>query len=330
MILILSKSNHEGSTEDIIDWLKYKGALFKRLNGADFYENLSIKDLSFEINDLDLDQVKVVWYRRWMDEEFFSTITSEMSLRNDHLVSLHINLSRETKVLKQYFDLSLRHVPWVTFPEEIQINKLDVLNKAKKIGIKFPPTLVTTSKKVLEKFKETHLRIISKPISDVVIFNNLDYSTEGHPHSDYYSSKTIEVDSDLIEGLEPNFFPSLFQKLIEKEYEIRCFFLDSIFYAMAIFSQLDSKTSLDFRNYNEEKPNRRVPYILPNWLESKLRLLIKKVGLTTGSIDLIKGNDGEYYLLEINPIGQFGMTSSPCNYYIEEIIADKLIEINEN
>ena len=48
---------------------------------------------------------------------------------------------------------------------------------------------------------------------------------------------------------------------------------------------------------------------------------MKKVGLNTGSIDLIQSTDGQIYFLEINPAGQIGMTSKPCNYYLEKKIA---------
>lgn len=46
--------------------------------------------------------------------------------------------------------------------------------------------------------------------------------------------------------------------------------------------------------------------------------------LNCGSIDMILGNDGLYYFLEVNPVGQFGMVSGPCNYYLERKIANFL------
>lgn len=49
--------------------------------------------------------------------------------------------------------------------------------------------------------------------------------------------------------------------------------------------------------------------------------------LKNGSIDIIRGVDNNYYFLEVNPVGQFGMVSNPCNYNIEEKFALKLIEL---
>ena len=52
---------------------------------------------------------------------------------------------------------------------------------------------------------------------------------------------------------------------------------------------------------------------------------MEKVELETGSIDMILTKDGKYVFLEINPVGQFGMVSYPCNYFLEKAIAKTLI-----
>ncbi|CEJ68525.1 hypothetical protein BN1195_00813 [Chryseobacterium oranimense G311] len=49
----------------------------------------------------------------------------------------------------------------------------------------------------------------------------------------------------------------------------------------------------------------------------------------TGSIDMIKGRDGNYYFLEVNPSGQFRMTSLPCNYNLHFEVAKFLKKINK-
>ena len=48
---------------------------------------------------------------------------------------------------------------------------------------------------------------------------------------------------------------------------------------------------------------------------------MKLLNLNSGSLDLIRAADGKYVFLEINPVGQFGMVSYPCNYNIEKEIA---------
>lgn len=95
---------------------------------------------------------------------------------------------------------------------------------------------------------------------------------------------------------------------------------------MAIFSQEDQQTEVDFRNYNFEKPNRTVPFLLPIDLQEKLIQLMKNLHLKSGSIDMVLTEEGDYVFLEVNPVGQFGMVSSPCNYELSKLIAETLIQ----
>ena len=95
---------------------------------------------------------------------------------------------------------------------------------------------------------------------------------------------------------------------------------------MAIISQEDQKNMIDFRNYNLKDPNRFVPYKIPSFVEAKLRNVFDELQINTGSVDLVKDINGNYIFLEINPIGQFGMTSIPCNYNLEKKIAEYLIK----
>ncbi|KAF2516652.1 ATP-grasp domain-containing protein [Flavobacterium foetidum] len=98
---------------------------------------------------------------------------------------------------------------------------------------------------------------------------------------------------------------------------------------MAIFSQSNPQTRLDFRAYDWDNPNRFIPYQLPEHIEAKIEMLMKNLNLNTGSIDLIKSStNGDYYFLEVNPSGQFGMTAFPCNFPLHKIVAENLILLN--
>ena len=87
-------------------------------------------------------------------------------------------------------------------------------------------------------------------------------------------------------------------------------------------SQKSPQTSTDFRLYDYKNPNRKFPFRLPTTIEDKIKNLMSKMTLESGSLDLVLDTSGEYYFLEINPIGQFGMTSYPCNYYLEKRVAE--------
>jgi glutathione synthase/RimK-type ligase-like ATP-grasp enzyme len=133
------------------------------------------------------------------------------------------------------------------------------------------------------------------------------------------------IKKDELSKISNTFFPSLFQEALQKEIEIRTFYLDGKCYSMAIFSQLDHQTMVDFRMYNNENGNRNLPYKLPENLELKIKKLMKSLELNTGSIDIIKTKDGRFVFLEVNPWGQYGMVSDPCNYNLDEKIAKYLV-----
>ena len=168
----------------------------------------------------------------------------------------------------------------------------------------------------LLRLKEIH-PLITKPYHEVVypIYND-------RPFQNYTSS----VKDDLILDLrEEEIFPTLVQEKIEKLFEIRSFFLKGKFFSMAIFSQASLQTQLDFRDYDIEKPNRTIPFQIPPKIEKKLARLFKSLNLNSGSVDMIYTEGNQFKFLEINPVGQFGMVSFPCNYYLEELLTQELI-----
>ena len=94
---------------------------------------------------------------------------------------------------------------------------------------------------------------------------------------------------------------------------------------MAILSQKDGQTKIDFRKYNNSKPNRVMPYKMPNEIETKIIKLMQILDLNTGSLDFIYSDKNEFVFLEINPIGQYANVSYHGNYYLDKIIAEELI-----
>lgn len=99
---------------------------------------------------------------------------------------------------------------------------------------------------------------------------------------------------------------------------------------MAIFTQEQAQTQVDSRNYNWSKPYRGVPYQLPADLEDKIATLLGILKLNCASLDLIRGSDGKYYFLEINPNGQFGNVDLGCNYGLHQKIAETLIDMDRH
>lgn len=332
MILILSHNHIDEPTNNVVDWLHYYKANYKRLNGDEYAPSSNFtldltKNRLTKNNESALDpgDVSVVWYRRWV-RPLVRTVDFDSYKRNNYTeheilliesyqAFLKDELSAYTNGIFSLFG-SKTWIPEVQLSRG-KLNKIDVLFNAKKIGLLVPETIITSSKEDLIKFYKKNNSVITKPIFEVapMIYKNT-------PTTMY--TTTLEMAD--IDNFPTQFYPSLFQKRIEKSFEIRVFIYKNKLFSMAIFSQNDDQTKADFRNYNIEKPNRNVPFKLPKLIQDKLFRLMKKVKLNTGSIDMILTNDNEFVFLEINPVGQFGMVSLGGNYFLEKMIAKDLIK----
>lgn len=328
MILVLSQSSMEPTTEEVMDWLEALGEPCLRLNGEDLDGPTAVRlrvedgDVVLELEDgggeLPLGEVGAVWYRRWLHERrnemLPSLIEEAVDGKLDYDLRRHLTL--ESRRLSDFLFSRFAGLPWLSHPHRASLNKLDVLARAARAGFITPATLVTTEREALRRFCAEHGTVITKPIGEVDMF------LDGER---FHFLFTTALDLAAVDALPERFAASLFQEQVDKEYELRVFYLSGQCHAMAIFSQNDPQTRTDFRRYNREKPNRTVPYRLPRETEERIHGLMADLGLETGSIDLLVTRDGCQVFLEVNPVGQFGMVSRPCNYHLERKVAELLI-----
>jgi ATP-GRASP peptide maturase of grasp-with-spasm system len=317
--MILIKSNADDySTTQVAKWLKHYNAEFLRLNDATLLKDLKITngEISFthENKTITLSEVAKYWYRRGRWDTFQRKNLQQVTDKAFHRYLNYFNKEAERDVINRIEEV-LAEKSVNRYQTSSNINKLAVLKTCETLEIKTPDTLVTNSKTILKEFVIKHGEVITKAV------NNLDPRIKGEVYADVMTKK---ITLETLAKLPDQFNVSLFQNLVEKKFEIRAFFFVDTFYSMAIFSQSDDQTKVDFRNYNMESPNRCVPYQLPTALETKLKKLLKLYDLNSASLDIIYTADNEYSFLEINPIGQFDMTSKPCNYFLDEVIANYL------
>jgi ATP-GRASP peptide maturase of grasp-with-spasm system len=319
MIVILSQLFYETSTNDVIDWLDMYGIEYKRINGIELIfhpkDNSKLSGISRNKISKILLESRAVWFRRWMSSSCFQQIyqveqcklSKQLNSYNyqdfQSLTELFFSFVRSTS---KFNELPLR-----------EINKLIVLDAARKLNLSTPKSFIVSNMKNLLKINSRRT-LISKSISgqDQIQFEN-----------DTYKGYTTNLEFEDKDKL--NFFPSFVQEKIHKKFEIRSVCIDKKIFSMAIFSQDNPRTETDFRHYDIKNPNRTVPFKLPKVIEKKLLLLAKHFHLNVCSFDLIKDLNNKFIFLEVNPGGQFGMTSRPCNYPIEKEIALSLVNKNE-
>lgn len=314
--LLIFSINGELSTCRVMDWIWYFNSKVKRINVEDVFDEQFTLTLGGEGSRIGCDSLEYyrsIWYRRaklYKLPQLGAIKDSQLSEKIKH----HLQRELHSATKELYNGLASKN--WLSKPDTSVLNKFEVLAVAKGIGLTVPDSILTNSKSDVITFKERNGEIILKCISDAESFKIGDAS---------YVTYTSLVSAEFIEQLQEKFFPTFFQQYIHKRYELRVFYLDKKLFSMAIFSQEDKQTEIDFRRYNHTYPNRMVPYKLPDQLTVHLQNLMNALNLNTGSIDLIKAKSGEYVFLEINPVGQFGMVSSPCNFYLEKLIAKHLI-----
>lgn len=301
MILIIS-NNNERTTNKIIEWLLEMEKEFIRIHEDEIFE-IAVENkkilLRSSRNSFFLDEITSVWYRR-------GRLKIKRLRYENPSVNAHMNEVQHW--LEDYVRTILESKKHINKASNSDINKLLVLEEAKKIGLEIPEYYLAdnTDQVSLDK-------TIVKTIGGNPILDDIDKDLNG-----------IMYTSTVHKREKAKFFITFFQDKIEKEFEIRTFYLNGKCYSMAIFSQNDERTKTDFRKYNLEKPNRNVPYNLSSCIEEKIKLLMQALDLNCGSLDFLKGKDGKFYFLEVNTIGQFLGLSHTCNYSLDKKIADYL------
>lgn len=198
---------------------------------------------------------------------------------------------------------------------------------AAQVGLTIPPTLYTTRLSIARTFYDTHGGdIIYKPFRSYVQIRDTEHEDKVR-QAVLYTSR-VKAD-DLVEP--ENFLPtpSIFQPYIEKAFEIRIVVIGRQLFACAIHSQQSERTREDWRRYDLDNTPHE-PYELPAEVANKLLVLVERMGLVFGSIDMIVTPAGEHIFLEINPTGQFDWVAQLANLPLYEALATLLRTRNIN
>jgi glutathione synthase/RimK-type ligase-like ATP-grasp enzyme len=224
---------------------------------------------------------------------------------------------------RQFKDL--RESIWNLFADKFPLNNPHVMMRSEnkplqmatalKVGLNVPRTEVTSNPdRVRNLYKEKNGKIIVKtlsfsPILDHVLYTNL-------------------VNQKMMDDIDTvKFAPSIFQEMVEKDYELRLTIVGEQVFACKIDSQASDVTSLDWR-----KEASLIDYsvnmdstVIPEKIHVKIIQFMRAMGLVFGCIDLIVDKRGEYVFLEINPNGQWWFVQQRTNVDIAKSIANKLM-----
>ncbi len=329
---LIQTNSDDKSTNDVLDWIFFldeKSSLF-RLNDTTVIKNFTFK-LSdengghFNINkNLEIQNINSFWYRRGRFGHEAPVLNINNHLSEQLMSGIQNNFYREQNHINNCLYHILGNKNNINTFNDNFTNKVANLSSAMESGLKIPDVLVTNDINELIDFSSLHKKIITKDIE----MNSIEMSYDDDYDVIIGPSVQILEKQDILnisKKYQDTAKFALYQQYIEKKYELRILYMKGKFYPMAIFSQANEKTKIDFRNYDTERPNRCVPYQLPSEIEKKLNQFMESINMNCGSIDMIYTPEREYVFLEVNPVGQFQWLSKSCNYDIEREIALDLI-----
>jgi glutathione synthase/RimK-type ligase-like ATP-grasp enzyme len=257
-----------------------------RLDGGEM--KWSAQGLDFEVNESD--NFDVVWLRR------------PMRPRLDDLVHPE-DLKNATNEMQTFYKAFWQTIApkafWVNPPASlIKVNcKLSQLKVAAQLGFQVPETIITNNPLKIRNFIELHApgQVIYKPIYPVIWL--------GEDHMRLTYTKPINM-SDLPSDDVLKLTPGIYQKRIEKAYELRVTCMGHTAIATKLHSQSHEKGIEDWR-YAPSHELKMEPYELPEEIANKCFAFMLKFGVVFGCFDFIVTPEGEYVFLEINEQGQF-------------------------
>ncbi|TVQ51537.1 MAG: hypothetical protein EA362_00165 [Saprospirales bacterium] len=258
---------------------------------------------------LNVENINYIWFRKGiLNLERFKYLC-----RN-----LITSTNREIIALKRFFNFVFDGINHLALPKhEFENNKVFNLYLAKDIGLLIPYSAVLTKKSDLLRFySHCNSQVVTKGISTLLEYKYNNFTC---------TIGTVSISYQDISLMDDCFFPSFFQKEIKKAFEIRSFYFLGKSYSIAIMSQENEKTKLDFRDYSVFTRVQR--YQLPSEIEMKVKKMMEKLGMKIGVLDFIYGEDGNIYFLEINPTGQINRISELGNYQLDKIIANHLNQV---
>lgn len=312
MILCITHSQDFYTIDRFFQHLSSKNIPYFRLNSdkLNHLQKISINEDSFEITDEDgncihSNDITGVWNRKaWrisipdeLDQEYEKIFLNEYA-------TLRYNLFTQ-----------LQHLPWINPYEnekKIDGNKMLQLKIAQHNHLTVPPTVFTNDEEKVKVFFEQHCS--EKAIAKLHGVTRKTMNGENLISTMMIERETLENLSGII------YCPMIFQPYIDKKYELRIMYVDEEFYT----GKINNSENTDWRV--GDKDYFWVAYELPDDIKINLTSMMKEMGLYMGAIDMIRGKDGKYYFLEVNPQGEWGMLQKELGFPIAEKIADNLIK----
>jgi len=180
---------------------------------------------------------------------------------------------------------------WVNHPvrHEVASRKGYQLQVAHEVGLEIPETVITNDPSEAREF-------INRCGWEQVIYKPFAATSRVWRET----RRLWPEELDLLESVR--FSPVLFQEYIPAQFDLRVTAVGSDLFSAAIHSQ-ESAYPVDCRM--DLARTRITPYALPQKVEQAIHVLMERLEIVYGAIDLRLTPEGRHVFLEVNPAGQW-------------------------
>lgn len=301
---------HIDKVINILEDIGERCFLFQRYNRQN-YINLKIDSEIYEVDFLadarvSFRDIKSVWWRvkPYLSSEFtggtgsfINNFVSREWMRCINSLSFFIPDAKWVNPLAQHNFISYK-------PYQLKL--------AKECGLKIPKTIISNDAEEIYSFFKEDQDIIYKTLSSFI----------SPPQYIIFTSK-IDKNKLIKEKEAISAAPGIFQKKIEKKYELRVFLIENKSFVVRIDSQSSSLTSLDWR-----KSQMRDMYSIDKLSSQTSQALYKfhkKANLSYAAYDFILDKKENEIFLECNPGGQWLWIEEKIGLPISKAITESLV-----
>lgn len=192
--------------------------------------------------------------------------------------------------------------------------KLQQLCTALKVGLSIPETFISNSPDV----------IIDKANNKKTLYKPLTWLATSEGEILFSQIVTSEMLNKSRKSL--TLAPGIYQDYIEKKRELRITIIDNNIFCVAIYSQDNPTTIVDWRRNQLEVKYEQIE--VPSLLSKQLLDLMKILGLRYGAIDIIEKHNGDFVFLEVNPSGNWLWLEDLVGIDVSSILARKLLKLD--
>lgn len=317
-ILILTNSEDGKHTDVVIEKLRQADQKYFRFDSDRFINGELI--VKFGVDNLKCGftmhsngqilhsaDIKGIWYRR--PNHFNAQIKDPIQKRY---------AEEEIQNLLNGLWSVIPNVFWLSNPKNLERarRKLLQLKIAREIGFLIPETIVTNDPTCVREFFNTH--------NGRIVFKALYHEFLNYGDHSFNIPTTLITEKHMEKiGLVKK-MPSLFQRLIEKEYELRVTLVENKVFAVKIDSQANPFTIVDWRHPEYIDKLSYCETEISKDISNNCRYMLKRLGLAFGAFDFIAAKDGKIYFLEVNPNGQWYWLEDLAGVLISDAIANSL------